>query len=321
MPETKERPLISIVSPVYGAEKIVDELVKRLRDQLESMQVTYEIVLVDDRSPDRGWERIVANCAQYPTVKGIRLSRNFGQHYAITAGIRAAKGEYVIIMDCDLQDNPKYIPDLVAKAKEGYEVVFTQKKRRAHSFFKNITAAFFFRLLNFLSNDNRSKADMQTGAYSLLSRKAVEAFCRIRDYHRHYLMIVRLLGFKQAAIEIEHDKRFEGKSSYNFSRLLRHAMNGITSQSARLLNFSIVAGFFFFILSILGVIYLIISYCLIGAFQGYTSLMVVLLLVSGLILISIGITGLYIGRIFEQVKGRPLYIVDEAINTEVLNDQ
>jgi polyisoprenyl-phosphate glycosyltransferase len=310
----KSRPYISIVSPVYAAEKIVDELVLRLKNQLEEMKVSFEIVLVEDRSPDKSWEKIVENCAKYPFVKGIRFSRNFGQHYAITAGLQEASGEYVIVMDCDLQDNPKYIPELISKAKEGNEVVFTHKKKRKHSFFKNFTANIFFRILNFLTNERRDRADMQTGAYSLLSRKAVNAFCRIKDYHRHYLMVVRMLGFKQTSVLIEHDKRFEGKSSYTFVKLVRHAMNGITSQSVRLLNFSVFTGFALFALSIIWALYLIINYFINKPVAGYTSLMVMTLLLSGLILISIGITGLYIGRIFEQVKDRPLYIIDEKLN-------
>lgn len=305
---------LSIISPVYRAEKIVDELVRRIRETVDAMKVSYEIILVEDGSPDNSWEKIKENAQKFPEVKGIRFSRNFGQHYAITAGIRVASGNYCIVMDCDLQDNPGYIPKMLALAYKGNDIIFTMKKTRKHSFFKNISAGLFFRIFNYLTDNKTAKADATVGNYSLLSRKAMDAFCQIKDTHRHYLMVLRLLGFKTEYMEIIHDTRFEGKSSYTFSKLIAHAINGITSQSDKLLRISITVGFSCFALSILWVLALIILYFTHGLVPGYTSLMAVILLSTGLILMSIGVAGIYIGKIFEQVKDRPLYFIDTRIN-------
>lgn len=305
---------ISVISPVYRAEKIVDELVRRIREELGKMQVSFEILLVEDGSPDKSWEKITENCLKFPEVKGIKLSRNFGQHYAITAGIHEAIGNYVIVMDCDLQDNPVYISQLYSLALKGADIVYTVKKKRKHSFFKNLTASIFFRIFNYLTENKNARADATIGSYSLLSRKAANAFRRIQDTHRHYLMVLRLLGFQSAYLEIEHDERFEGKSSYTFGKLVTHAINGITSQSDKLLRISIGVGFFCFLASLLWVFTLIILYFTHGLVAGYTSTMAVILLSTGLILMSIGIAGIYIGKIFEQVKGRPLYLIDHKIN-------
>lgn len=308
-----DKPVISIVSPVYKAGNIIPELVRRIGEEVAAVDPGYEIILVEDGSPDHSWTAIEAACAVNKQVKGVKLSRNYGQHYAITAGIALAKGDYVVVMDCDLQDNPKYIRDMYALAQQGNDVVFTVKKKREHSSFKNITARLFFWVFNMLT-ENKKYATGGVGAFSMLSRKAADAYNRISDYHRHYLMLVRLLGFQSAYLDIVHEKRFEGKSSYNLRKLINHAVDGITSQSVRLLKLSIGIGFFFVFLSLLGVVYLVINYITRGALQGYTSLMVMLLLSTGLILMSIGIMGIYIGKIFEQVKNRPLYLVDKTIN-------
>jgi len=305
---------ISIISPVYKAEKIVDELVNRIMATLERMQVSYEIILVEDGGPDNSWEKILENCQKHTQVKGLKLSRNFGQHYAISAGLKEASGNYAVVIDCDLQDNPIYIEEMYARAKEGFDIIFTHKHKRKHSFFKNLTAKIFFYIFNYLSENKFAKANEAVGSYSMLSRKAVDAFCQIQDTHRHYLMLLRLIGFQSTSILIEHETRYEGKSSYTFTKLVAHAINGITSQSDKLLRISIGTGFFFFILSLLWVMVLVILYFTRGLVPGYTSLMAVILLSTGLILISIGVAGIYIGKIFEQTKNRPLYFIDKRIN-------
>jgi dolichol-phosphate mannosyltransferase len=310
--QMKNRCYLSIVSPVYAAEKIVDELVKRITLEADKITTDYEIVLVEDGGPDNSWTKIVENGKKNSKVKGIKLSRNFGQQYAISAGLENASGDWVIVMDCDLQDNPRYIKDLLDKAKEGYDIVYTSKQKRTHSFIKNFFAKIYFLIFNYLT-ENQS-ADDKTGAYSIMSRKVVDAFCRIKDAHRHYLMVLRILGFKSATITIEHDKRFEGESSYSFFKLLKLAMNGIVSQSDKLLRISISIGFTLFIISFIWTIYLVVLYFTGNPPPGYTSMMVMLLLSTGLILMSIGVAGIYIGKIFEQVKGRPLYFIDEKIN-------
>ncbi len=311
-----EHPLISIVSPVYKAEKIVPELVKRVICEVSKITENFEIVLVEDCGPDNSWAKIEQECAKDKRIKGIKFSRNFGQHYAITAGLTFSKGDYVIVMDCDLQDNPKYIPMLYESALQGNEIVLTYKKRREHSFLKNLAASLFFSVFNYLvdNKDYHNNTTKNIGSYSLLSKKAVNSFLTIKEFHRHYLMIVRMLGFKKNYIAIEHDKRFEGRTSYTFSKLIRHAIYGITSQSDKLLRISITLGCIMFILSIIWAIIIIAKYFTTGLLSGYASIMGFELLGTGIILISIGITGIYIGKIFEQVKKRPLFIVDKCLN-------
>src|SRR6266566_8556510 len=160
MSNESKGPVLSVVSPVYKAEKIVDELVLRLRETLKDITSDYEVILVDDGSPDGSWVKIADNCSKHCFLKGIRLSRNFGQHNAIMAGLAAAHGEYVVVMDCDLQDNPKYIPQLLGKAREGYDVVFTYKKSRNHAFSKNLAARGFFLLFNYLSENPKYEASL-----------------------------------------------------------------------------------------------------------------------------------------------------------------
>jgi glycosyltransferase involved in cell wall biosynthesis len=303
---------ISVVSPVYGAEGIVDKLVEAIQAELSQITPNYEIILVEDGSPDNSWRKIEENCLRNPLVKGVKLSRNFGQHFAITAGLQEASGNYVVVMDCDLQDDPKYIRELYKKIQEGYDIVYTIKKTREHSFFKNMTAAIFFRIFNYLSENQA--ASRAVGSFSMLSRKVVDAFLSIKDTHRHYLMILRVLGFSYTEVIIEHRKRPEGKSSYTFSKLIKHALNGITSQSDKLLRISVSLGFFICLVAILLAGYLVFNYFANGALAGYTSLAMLVLLSTGLILMSIGIAGIYIGKIFDQSKNRPLYFVDKKLN-------
>lgn len=303
---------LSIVSPVYNAERIVPELVRRIRSEVEKITESYEIILVEDCGPDESWAAIEKECLKSEKVKGIRLSRNFGQHFAITAGLEASKGNYVVVMDCDLQDDPMYIPQLYDKAKEGYDIVYTEKESREHSFFKNISAKIFNRIFNYLSENVQSHDNV--GAYSLLSRKTVSAFLRMRDSQRHYLMILRWLGFQSYYLKIEHKKRYEGSSSYTLSKLINHALDGIVNHSDKLLRISIKTGFLFVLFSMLTALVILVRYFLYGSFPGYTSITILLLLSTGLILVSIGISGIYIGKIFEQSKQRPLYIIDKQIN-------
>mgnify|MGYP005838837537 CR=1 FL=1 len=304
---------LSIVSPVYMAEKIVPELISRIKLAVDEITDNYEIILVEDGSPDNSWQEIEKICAIDNKVIGIKLSRNFGQHYAISAGIDESKGDYVIVMDCDLQDDPKYITQMVIEANKGFDIVYTSKISRKHSGFKNISALIFTKIFNYLADNQTSRTDV--GSFSLLSRKVVEAYKKIKDIRRHYLMILRQLGFSHTYVTIEHKERFEGKSSYNIKKLLNHAIDGITFNSTKLLRISVGIGFSMCIIAIFWAMYLLFLYMFRDIPQGYTSIMVMLLLSTGIILISIGITGIYIGNVFLQVKEHPLYIIDKKINS------
>ncbi len=303
---------ISIVSPVYKAENIIDELVKRISQEVSAITDNYEIILIEDGGDDGSWQKIEHNCRKNSRVKGIKLSRNFGQHFAITAGLNNASGDYVAVMDCDLQDNPKYIPKMIQLVDEGYDIVFTKKIYREHNLFKNLTAKLFYFIFNWLSDNQQATKDV--GGFSLLSRQVVDAFNNIRDYRRHYLMVLRWLGFKYTYLEIEHERRYSGKSSYSIPNLIRLAIDGITSQSDKLLRISISVGFLFFAMALMFSVYLIYSLLESGALPGWTSLMVAVSVSTGFILVAIGILGIYIGKIFEQTKERPLYIIHKRIN-------
>jgi dolichol-phosphate mannosyltransferase len=306
-------PLISVVSPVYRAEDIVDEFVRQVRQGLERVTADFEIVLVEDGSGDGTWPRIAAACAADARVKGIKLSRNFGQHYAITAGLEFARGAHVVVMDCDLQDDPAFIPDLYAKAAEGYDVVLTSKPERAHGFFKDLTARLFARSLQWAGG--MSAPDWLVGGYSILSRRAVDGVLGITDVHRTYLGMVRWLGLPLAQVPVVHRARHRGKSSYSLKRLVRHAIDGWVSQSNRLLYLSVAMGFSFLLAAILLIALIFIVYFLRGFAQGWPSLVVLILTCTGTVLMSLGVLGLYVGKIFDQVRSRPLYVVERTLNS------
>lgn len=306
--------LISVISPVYKAEQIVPELVRRIIEGVSVFTDSYEIILIEDCGPDNSWQKIEEECSSNPKVKGIRFSRNFGQHYAITAGLEHAKGDYVVVMDCDLQDNPKYIKEMYDEAVGGADIVFTYKEKRRHSFFKNITAHMFYGIYNYLIDNKQGQTDKNIGSYSIINRKVVEAFLQVREVNRDYVLILQTLGFNKIYKPIEHEKRYAGSSSYSLGKLIKVAMGAITSQSDKLLRLSISIGFFIFAVSIIWAIYTLYMYFTANITAGYSSIFIFELLGTGLILMSLGVTGIYIGKIFDQVKNRPLYIVDKKIN-------
>jgi dolichol-phosphate mannosyltransferase len=305
---------MSIVSPVYMSACIVDELVKQIKEEVSKITDNFEIILVEDGSPDQSWQRIEKNCEDDKRVKGIKLSRNFGQHYAIAAGLAESYGEYVIVMDCDLQDNPKYIPDLLSKSREGFDIVYTVKKRRRHGTFKDFFAWWFHKIFNWLIGNKNLYSSGKIGSYSLITRKVVDAYGQVNDYYRPYLVILHWLGFSTAYISIEHDKRFIGGSSYTPLKLIQHAMSGIISQTDKLLKFSIYTGFTFAIACIISIAYIVIEAFRTGFLPGWASIVALILFSTTFILLNFGVIGIYIGKLFEQVKGRPLYIVDKKVN-------
>ena len=305
---------ISVVSPVYQAEKIVQELIQRLEKELLKITKLYEIILIEDCSKDNSWKEIITIAKNNDKIKAVKLSRNFGQHAAIKAGLEMAKGDCCIVIDCDLQEDPKYIHKLIEEWKKGNEIVLTIKKKRSHSFFKNISAIIFNFILNILIENNLSKSSNQVGSFSLISKKVIEAFKEFKDYQFHYLMVLRWLGFKKSYIYITHNERFEGRSSYNFKKLVNHAMVGIIYQSDKLLRFGIYIGFIFSLISAISIVFIIVNYFMSGYQSGWASLFVLISFSTGIILMGIGILGLYIGKIFEQVKNRTQKIISEKIN-------
>ena len=303
---------ISVVSPVYLAESILSELAHRLKETLEALGVSYEIILVEDGSPDSSWQRIKEICEADDTIKGVRLSRNFGQHYAITAGLEKAKGEWVVVMDCDLQDKPEQIPALFAKAKEGYDIVYARRSKRKDGFFKKISSKLFYRLFGYLTN---SEQDPSIANFGIYHTKVIQAILRMKDHVRYFPTMVQWVGFSSAKLNVDHDHRATGKSSYTWGKLIRLAFDNVIAFSDKLLKLTIRLGFIIALGALLVGIYYIYKY-LVGdiVVLGFTSLIISIWFLSGLIIFILGIIGIYLGKTFDKVKDRPTYIIQEKIN-------
>lgn len=303
---------LSIVSPVYHGEKMLEELVQRIHAAIKPLTTNYEIILVNDCSPDLSWDKIVEICTRDKQVKGINLSRNFGQPYAITAGLSYAKGDYVAVIDCDLQNKPEDLPAMYRKAKEGYDIVSARRVVREDTFLKRLSSATFHRVYDFLSGFKTDKAVAEFGIYS---RKVVKVYCSIPEYSRSFVELVHTLGFKKTTVDVLHDHRLEGESSYNLYRLLKLSYDSIISNSNRPLHLAVSLGLIMSVLSFLMAIYNIFAkFYGLNEVVGYTSTIFSIWFVGGLLLFMMGILGLYIGKIFDQVKGRPVFIVSETLN-------
>jgi len=305
---------LSVVSPVYRGEKMLSELVERIHKAISPLTDNYEIVLVNDCSPDNSWECISEICKVDKKVKGINLSRNFGQPYAITAGLTYAKGNYIAVIDCDLQNKPEDLPAMYQKALEGYDVVSARRVVREDTFMKRMSSAIFHRVYDFLSGFDTDKAVAEFGIYS---RKIVDVYCSIPEYSRSFVELIHTLGFKKTTVDVLHDHRLEGKSSYNLYRLLKLSYDSIISNSNRPLHLAVALGLMMSILSFLMAIYNIFAKFLgLNEVAGYTSTIFSIWFVGGLLLLMMGVLGLYIGKIFDQVKGRPVFIVSDTLNIE-----
>ncbi len=306
------RLVISVVSPVYYGERMVAELVRRNVASVSTITDDYEIILVNDASPDNSWEEIVKQCAANPRVKGINLSRNFGQHYAITAGLHYATGEWVVVMDCDLQDRPEEIPNLYKKAQEGYDIVYARRAVRRDNRIKKRTSALFYHVFRRLSGIQSDKAIANFGIYN---KRVIQEFNKMPEQSRFFPSQIRYLGFKDASINVEHNERSEGKSSYSLLKRFKLGFDVIVSNSNKPLRFAVGLGFGMSALSFILALYNIIAKW-VGVIQvpGYTTTVFSIWFVGGLLLLVMGIMGLYIGKIYDQVKGRQLFIIKDKIN-------
>lgn len=305
------RPQISVVSPVYQAEDCIDEFHRRLTSALGALGIPYEIILVDDGSRDRSADLLGRIARTDPRTTAVILSRNFGQHAAILAGVAETKGDAVVVMDCDLQDRPEDIPLLLSKLMDGHEVVLAVRKRRTDSLLKRLTSRLWFALLNRFSD---FPIEPGSGSFSILKRQVVDELLRMPNRHTHYSLVLRWLGFRQTYVVVDDGGRFAGRSSYSLRRLVTHALSGIVAHSNRLLFFSIYAGFVFVLLSLVQFGYLIVRKVTDGiGVAGWTSLMAAIWLVGGVILFSLGVIGIYLARIVDDVKQRPAYIVSRRV--------
>lgn len=301
------KPVISVVVPVYGCVGCLEQLCIQLESILESLVERYEIILVDDCSPDNAWSQICRLQERFKSLKGVRLSRNYGQHIAITAGLAESQGDCAVVMDCDLQDPPGLIPELYAKLMEGNDIVLARRVERSHSLFRRVAARTYFKLLSKLTEE---EVDGSYGSFSILSRKVINSFLQFKERERHYLFIIRWLGFKITSIDYKHEDRAIGESSYTFRRLMRHAFDGLFFQATVFLQWIVGIGFAFAAFGLGLAIYYMYQYFTQGSVAGWTTVVVLILICTGIILLSLGVMGLYVGKIFNQTKERPLYLID-----------
>lgn len=303
---------LSIVSPIYRGEKMLDELVRRIIDSVKNITDDYEIVLVNDCSPDNSWEKIVQLCNENKKVKGVNLSRNFGQHYAITAGLSKTSGNWVVVMDCDLQDRPEEIPNLYAKTREGFDSVFAQRVERQDTFMKRLSSAAFYFVFSFLTD---SKQDKSVANFGIYNRKVVNAILSMGDSIRYFPIMAQWVGFRKGYLPVQHAERQVGSSSYSFFKLMRLASDNMIGFSDKPLRLMLTFGFYVVIGSLLVALYYFVKWCLgLIVVDGFTTMVISLWLIAGILTMMLGITGLYIGKIFDRVKGRPVFIIGETVN-------
>ena len=303
-------PHISIVTPVYGCAANLEKLYSRLTNTLQRITENYEIIMVNDASPDDAWETIKLLAEQDSRVKGINLSRNFGQHRAITAGLDFACGEWIVVMDCDLQDQPEEIVKLYTKAQEGYDIVWGRRTIRQDSLIKKASSKLFHIVYNYFTEQNK---DQTVANFSIVSHKVIVEWRKLKEQNRNYPLFINWLGYKEAYVDIEHAMRDNGKSSYTFNKLINMAIDNIVSQSNKPLRLSIKFGFTISFFSFIYALYLIMRYFIYNTpVAGWTSVMVSIYFVGGLLFANLGILGLYIGKIFDETKKRPLYIIKET---------
>ncbi len=302
----------SILIPMYNEEEVIEETYHRLKNVMDKIGESYELVFVNDGSKDRS-AQIISDLAK--TDENIRLidfSRNFGHQIAVTAGLDYVQGEAIVIIDADLQDPPEVIPQMLEKWREGYDVVYGKRlKRQGETAFKKASAHVYYRVLGALTDGNIPR---DTGDFRLINRKVCEAIKELPEKNRFLRGMVNLVGFNQIAVEYVRDERWAGETKYPLKKMLKFAADGIFSFTYKPLKLATYIGLF---LSVIGFLYLLVvlfqRLFTDTALTGWASLMAVTLVFHGITLVILGIVGEYIGRIYEEVKGRPLYIVKETI--------
>ena len=301
----------SIIAPIYNEIGNLPELYRRVKETLDKTSETWELLMVDDGSTDGSTDEIRRLASMDEHVKPVIFARNFGHQIAVTAGLDYARGQAVVIMDSDLQDPPEVILDLISKWKEGYEVVFAQRsEREGETWFKLFTASLFYRLIYRITDVN---IPMDTGDFRLMDRKVVDVMVQMRERHRFLRGMSTWVGFKQTGVTYKRSSRFSGVTKYPFKKMLKFASDAITSFSYFPLQVAMYLGFISAGLSIIAIpIVIILRMIGLHAFQGQATTLIAVLFLGGVQLISLGILGEYIGRVYDEAKGRPLYIVREA---------
>lgn len=310
----KPRPKISVVVPTYGCESCVEPLYAALKPVLEGISPEFELVLVEDHSPQADWTKIQALAAIDRRVRGVKLTRNFGQHNAIAAGLAEARGEWVVVMDCDLQDRPEAIPELYAKAMEGYDCVFASRVARTDGVTKKASSKLFGIFGGKIAG---TKNDSSISNFSIISHRVVRELRQMRESRRNYPVQVSWLGFPTAVVPIAHGERHSGKSSYSLRKQISHAFSTILSQSTRPLYASAAFGFLMALGAAITAAYLVIRKLTVGyGVEGWTSVIVSLWFLFGVLFLNMGILGLYLGSVFNEVKNRPPFVIERTTYDE-----
>jgi glycosyltransferase involved in cell wall biosynthesis len=305
---------ISVVVPVYGCPGALPELHRRLTDTLSGLVDAYEIILVDDRCPKGSWGVVQELLRSDPHVRGVRLARNFGQARAITAGLDRARGQWAVVMDCDCQDPPEAIAPLYAKAREGYDVVFARRVGRKDSQGTLALSRAFYRVYSYLAE---TPVDPTVGNFSIVSRRALDAYLSMREQGRDYSLFMTWVGFEQAFVDIRSEERFEGKSSYTFGKKMSLAIESITAHSNKPLTMAVKFGFIMALLAFIMLVVLVIQHFVDqNVPMGWPSMVASVFLVGGIIVTVMGVVGIYVGNTFAEARNRPLYLVEEDASLE-----
>jgi dolichol-phosphate mannosyltransferase len=305
----RQKPEIAVVIPVYKADDCLEELYRRLVSSLELVTSNFEVLLVEDCGGDRSWEIICELAERDPRIKGVQLTRNFGQHYAITAGLDHCFANWVVVMDCDLQDKPEEIPRLYAKAQEGYDVVLANRGARRDPLPKRMTSFLFYKIFSYLADIDY---DGQAGNFRIISFRVVESFRRMREQLRFFGGLVHWMGFSTATIEVTHDERFSGETSYTFMKLIKLATETVIAYSDKPLRLSIKFGFGISFFAFIYGVYIGIRSIVYGSpLLGWPSLIVSIYFMGGVIVGILGIIGIYLGKTYDESKRRPLYLVSK----------
>lgn len=303
---------LSVVIPVLNEEKVIEVLIERVIKNAELITNDYEILIIDDGSQDKTWDKILSESLKNKNVKGFRFSRNFGHHFAISAGLHNSTGQWVIVMDGDLQDRPEVFLDLYRKAQDGFEVVFVSRQDRPENIAYLLLQKAYYHLLRLLSG---IAFDSTTANFSIISKKVVESFKNFPELYRFYGSTIKWLGYPQATIKANHGNRFAGKSSYSVKKRLQLAADVIFSYSVRPLKFAIYLGLVVTLFSFIFLIWTLSRWIFSeNVVDGWSSVISFVGILGGTIITILGIIGNYVGRTYEQVKNRPLYIISESVN-------
>lgn len=306
--------MISIVVPVYGCPEALAELSERVRKVFDGLRNDYELILVNDKCPKNSWEVIQNLASNESNIIAVNLSRNFGQHYAITCGLTMAKGEWVVVMDCDLQDEPEEIANLYEKAIEGYDIVYACRDDRKDSFFKKLGSKCFYKFLSYMTD---TKQDSRIANFGIYSRKSIDALLTLKESLRFFPVNIRWLGFNSSKLTVNHSERHTGGSGYNLKKLIQLATDVIISFSDKPLKLMVKAGFIVSFTAFLFTVYILGSWLIDGTtVEGWASIMVSLWFMFGISTCFLGIVGIYVAKAFDEGKRRPLFIIDQIIGAK-----